>query len=86
MAQLRAAGAFRQTSNNQSATSSDTSLSTITAFRYVQGSTSIAQTFSFFDSQAAGRLPGILNVFSNFFSTNFGSSSINGGGGSGTGG
>ena len=86
MAQLRAAGAFRQTSNNQSATSSDTSLSTITVFRYVQGSTSIAQTFSFFDSQAAGRLPGILNVFSNFFSTNFGSSSINGGGGSGTGG
>src|SRR3954470_24322881 len=52
MAQLRQAGAFRQASNNQSAPSSDTSLSTITVFRYVQGSTSVAQTFSFYDSQA----------------------------------
>lgn len=81
MAQLRAAGAFRVHSNNPNATSSDTTLSTITVFRYVQGSTSVAQTFSFYDSQATGRLGGILNVFTNFFSTNFGSSSINGNGG-----
>jgi hypothetical protein len=85
VAQLRQAGAFRQNSNNQSATSSDTNLTTITIFRYVQGSTSVAQTFSFYDSQSSGRLPGIQNVFSNFFSNNFGSSSINGNGGSGSG-
>jgi len=83
---LRRAGAFRVSSNNQSATSSDTTLSTITIFRYIHGSTSVAQTFSFYDSQAQGRLPGILSVFSNFFSTNFGSSNINGNGGSGSGG
>jgi hypothetical protein len=84
--QLRQAGAFRQNSNNQSAASSDTTLSTITVFRYVQGSTSIAQTFSFNDTSGSqGRLPGIQNVFSGFFSNNFGSSSINGNGGSGSG-
>jgi hypothetical protein len=82
IAQLRQAGAFRVSSNNQSPTSSDTTLSTVTIFRFVHGSTSVAQTFSFYDSQAAqGRLAGILSVFSNFFSTNFGSSSINGNGG-----
>jgi hypothetical protein len=81
MVQLRAAGAFRLISNNPSPTSSDTTLSTITVFRFTQGSTSVAQTFSFYDSRATGRLAGILNVFSNFFSTNFGSSSINGNGG-----
>jgi hypothetical protein len=87
VSQLRRAGAFRQNSNNQSATSSDTTLTTVTIFRYVQGSTSVAQTFSFYDSQSSGRLPGIQNVFSNFFSTNFGSSNINGNGsGSGSGG
>lgn len=84
--QLRRAGAFRQVSNNGSPSSSDTSLTTITVFTHVQGSTSTAQTFSFFDSQAAGRLPAIQSVFANFFSTGFGSSSINGSGGSGNGG
>jgi hypothetical protein len=86
MAQLRAAGAFRLISNNPSPTSSDTTLSTITIFRSTQGSTSVAQTFSFYDSRAQGRLAAIQNVFGNFFSTNFGSSSINGSGGSGNGG
>jgi hypothetical protein len=79
---LRRAGAFRQVSNNGSASSSDTTLTTITIFSHVQGSTSVAQTFSFNDTTGAqGRLPGIQNVFSGFFSSNFGSSNINGGGG-----
>lgn len=83
--QLRRAGAFRLVSNNGSPSSSDTSLTTITVFTHVQGSTSTAQTFSFFSAQ--GRTAAIQNVFSNFFSTNFGSSSINGSGnGSGSGG
>jgi hypothetical protein len=86
LAQLRRAGAFRQQSNNVSATSSDTALTTITVFSHIQGSTSVAQTFSFNDTTGAqGRLPGIRNVFSGFFSSNFGSSSINGNGGSGSG-
>lgn len=85
LAQLRAAGAFRLISNNPSPTSSDTTLSTITVFRPTQGSTSVAQTFSFYDSRTQGRLAAIQSVFSNFFSTNFGSSNINGSG-NGTGG
>ncbi len=83
--QLRQAGAFRQNSNNGNASSSDTSLTTITLFSHVQGSTSVAQTFSFNSTVGSqGRLPAIQNVFSSFFSTNFGSSSINGSGGSGS--
>lgn len=88
VSQLRQAGAFRQNANNQSAASGQNTLSTVTVFRYVQGSTSVAQTFSFFGTlgtQATGRQGNVQNVFSNFFSTNFGSSSINGGGGSGSG-
>src|SRR3954453_10306756 len=44
--ELRRAGAFRRAANNQSPTSDQNPLSTVTVFRYVQGSTSIAQTFS----------------------------------------
>jgi hypothetical protein len=87
---LRRAGAFRRASNNQSATSDQNTLSTVTVFRYVQGSTSVAQTFSFYGTlgqQASGPFGNIESVFGNFFSTNFGSSSINGSGsGSGSGG
>jgi hypothetical protein len=82
--QLRRNGAFRQQSNNGSATSTDTSLTTITVFSYVNGSTSTANTFSF--NTAQGRTAQVQNSFSQFFSDNFGSSTINGGGtGSGTG-
>jgi hypothetical protein len=90
--QLRSAGAFRRSSNNQSATSGQNTLSTVTVFRYVQGSTSIAQTFSFYGTlgqQATGAFGNVEGVFGNFFSNNFGSSSVNGGGsgsGSGSGG
>ena len=87
---LRRAGAFRRGSNNQSATSDQNTLSTVTVFRYVQGSTSVAQTFSFYGTlgqQASGPFGNVENVFGNFFSNNFGSSSINGSGsGSGNGG
>jgi hypothetical protein len=87
---LRRAGAFRRASNNQSPTSGQNTLSTVTVFRYIQGSTSIAQTFSFYGTlgqAATGPFGNVESIFGNFFSTNFGSSSINGGGsGSGTGG
>ena len=83
--QVRNTGAFRQASNNGNVSSSGTSLTTVTIFNYVQGSTSTAQTFSFYDG-SQGRAAGIQNAFSNFFSSNFGSSSINGSGGSGSGG
>jgi hypothetical protein len=90
--QLRSAGAFRRASNNQSAASGQNTLSTVTVFRYIQGSTSVAQTFSFYGTlgqQASGPFGNVEGVFGNFFSTNFGSSSINGSGngsGSGSGG
>src|SRR3954451_3704502 len=90
IADLRRAGAFRRASNNQSATADQNTLSTVTVFRFVQGSTSIAQTFSFYGTQgqqASGPFGNVENVFGNFFSNNFGSSSINGSGsGSGNGG
>lgn len=79
LAQLRRAGAFRQESNNGAATSSSTSLTTITIFSDISGSTSNARTYSFYNAQ--GRTAQIQNAFSTFFSTNFGSSSINGSGG-----
>jgi hypothetical protein len=88
IAQLRSAGAFRRPSNNQSATSGQNTLSTVTVFRYVQGSTSVAQTFSFYGTlgqQATGPFGNVEGIFGNFFSNNFGSSSINGSGGSGSG-
>lgn len=81
--QLRHAGAFRQESNNGAASSSATSLSTITVFSDINGSTSTARTFSFYTAQ--GRTAGIQNLFSQFFNSNFGSSNINGNG-SGSGG
>jgi hypothetical protein len=87
--QLRSAGAFRRASNNQSAASGQNTLSTVTVFRYVQGSTSVAQTFSFYGTlgqQATGAFGNVEGVFGNFFSNNFGSSSVNGSGGSGSGG
>jgi hypothetical protein len=74
--QIRRAGAFRQESNNGAASSSSTSLTTITVFSDITGSTSTARTFSFYDAQ--GRTAQIQNAFSAFFTTNFGSSSING--------
>jgi hypothetical protein len=77
--QIRRAGAFRQESNNGAASSSSTSLTTITVFSDITGSTSTARTFSFYDAQ--GRTAQIQNAFSAFFTTNFGSSSINGRGG-----
>jgi hypothetical protein len=77
--QLRQAGAFRQESNNGAASSSSTSLTTITVFSDISGSTSTARTFSFYNAQ--GRTARFQNAFSGFFSTNFGSSSINGSGG-----
>jgi hypothetical protein len=76
--QLRRAGAFRQVSNNDTPTSSDTSLTTITVFSNIQNATSTAQTFSFYTPRPRGAA--IQSVFSNFFSSNFGSSSINGSG------
>ena len=76
--QIRQAGAFRQESNNGAASSSATSLSTITVFSNIEGSTSTARTFSFYTAQ--GRTAQIQNAFSTFFTTNFGSSSINGNG------
>jgi len=81
--QLRRSGAFRQNSNNSSASPSDTSLTTITVFSFVKGSTSVANTFSFHSAQ--GRLGTVQNAFSQFLSDNFGSSTINGGSGTGTG-
>jgi hypothetical protein len=84
--QLRGSRAFNRSSNNNSGTSSSTSLSTITIFNYVQGSTSVARTFSFYNDSTSAQALGIQNAFSGFFSTNFGSSSINGNGGSGSGG
>ena len=81
--QLRRNGAFRQQSNNSGATSTDTSLTSITVFSYVNGSTSTANTFSF--NTAQGRSAQVQNSFSQFFSDNFGSNTINGGSGSGTG-
>jgi hypothetical protein len=78
--QLRRAGAFRQVSNNDSPTSSDTSLTTVTVFSNIQNATSTAQTFSFYTPRPSGAA--IQSVFSSFFSSNFGSSSINGSGGS----
>jgi DNA-binding transcriptional regulator YdaS (Cro superfamily) len=86
--QLRQAGAFRRASNNQSATSGQNTLSTVTVFRYVQGSTSVAQTFSFYGTlgqAATGPFGNVEGIFGNFFSNNFGSSSVNGSGGSGSG-
>jgi hypothetical protein len=77
--QLRRAGAFRLESNNGVASSSATSLSTITVFSNIQGSTSTARTFSFYTAQ--GRTAQVQSAFSSFFSTNFGSSNINGTGG-----
>jgi hypothetical protein len=74
--QIRRAGAFRQESNNGAASSSSTSLTTITVFSDVTGSTSTARTFSFYNAQ--GRNAQIQSAFSGFFSTNFGSSNING--------
>jgi len=81
--QLRGSRAFNRGSNNNSGTSSSTSLSTITIFNYVQGSTSVARTFSFYDDSTSAQSLGIQNTFSGFFSNNFGSSSINGNGGNG---
>jgi len=74
--QLRQAGAFRQESNNGSASSSATSLSTVTVFSNISGSTSTARTFSFYTAQ--GRTAQVRNAFSTFFTNNFGSSSVNG--------
>jgi hypothetical protein len=79
--QLRQAGAFRQESNNGSASASATSLSTVTVFSNISGSTSTARTFSFYTAQ--GRTAQVQNAFSTFFTNNFGSSSVNGNGGSG---
>jgi hypothetical protein len=87
IAGLRRAGAFRQVSNNSSnATADDSSLTTVTVFRYIQGSVSTANTFSFFSSQGdTGRLGGIQNAFSQFFTTNFGTDGTGSGGNGGTG-
>ena len=84
--QLRGSRAFNRASNNNGGSSSSTSLSTVTIFNYVQGSTSVARTFSFYNDSTSAQALGIQNAFSGFFSTNFGSSSINGNGGSGSGG
>jgi hypothetical protein len=83
--QLRGSRAFNRSSNNNSGTSSSTSLSTVTIFNYVQGSTSVARTFSFYNDSTSAQALGIQNAFSGFFSSNFGSSNINGNGGSGSG-
>lgn len=83
--QLRGSRAFRRASNNDGGSSSSTSLSTVTIFQYVQGSTSVARTFSFYNDSTSAQALGLQNAFSSFFSTNFGSSSINGNGGSGSG-
>jgi len=80
---LRQAGAFRQVSNNGNAQSSDTSLTTITVFSFDSGSTSTAHTFSFYGAQ--GRAARVQSAFSQFLTTNFGSSSFNGNGGNGSG-
>jgi hypothetical protein len=87
IASLRRAGAFRQVSNNSNnATDEDSSLTTITVFRYIQGSVSTANTFSFFSSGAnTGRLGGIQNAFSQFFTTNFGTDGTGSGGNGGSG-
>ena len=82
--QLRSSRAFNRASNN-GGSSSSTSLSTVTIFNYVQGSTSVARTFSFYNDSTSAQALGLQNAFSSFFSTNFGSSSINGNGGSGSG-
>jgi hypothetical protein len=80
---LRRAGAFRQVSNNGSASSTDTTLTTITVFTYTQGSSSTANTFSFYSSQGSqGRFGQINSAFSNFFTTNFGTSGSGSGSGS----
>jgi hypothetical protein len=84
--QLRGSRGFNRASNNNNGTSSSTSLSTVTIFNYVQGSTSVARTFSFYNDSTSAQALGIQNAFSGFFSSNFGSSSINGNGGSGSGG
>ena len=82
---LHRTGAFRQNSGNRSPQSADTALTTITVFSYANGSTSVANTFSFYSSQGnQGRLGQINSAFSNFFSTNFGTTG-NGGSGSGSG-
>jgi hypothetical protein len=83
--QLRKAGAFRQRANNNSATSSDTPLTTVTVFTQPGGgnsrgnATSLAQTFSFYET--SGNRARINDVFTSFFNTNFNGS----GGGSGSG-
>src|SRR4051812_29474469 len=90
MNQISASGMFRGNStvglNNGSAASGDTTLSTVTVFKFLQGNLQLARTASFY-GQATGRLAALQNALSGLMSTNFGSSNINGGdGGDGSGG
>lgn len=83
MTQLRQAGAFRQRANNGSAQSSDTPLTTVTVFTNPGGgngnsrgnNTSLAQTFSFYETTGNGSTglsrTRINDIFTTFFNNNF---------------